>query len=242
MGQSQIFIKRFKVIVIPALVLLAGVTSHASTSDWGSSQPRWAAVEEGSTSRNQEKSNQYNASSAKRSNVSPFSPSSHNLSMELGQVFLMGDTGNQYANNLGLQVHYTYGVSEIFAFDASVGLSKHEAKDSNGLSDDKSLSMLMATAGLRTNLAWYDRIVPYINFGLGFYRPSYRLDAENSVSPVLFGIHVGPGIDLQLTRSLFFGTGLTFHDIFGARKNTINGPMNVGGTFTSFSLHAGVTF
>jgi hypothetical protein len=59
---------------------------------------------------------------------------------------------------------------------------------------------------------------------------------------VLFGVHLGPGVDLELTKQLFFGAALTFHDMFGTTRMTQAGEKEVGGTYTSFFLRAGVTF
>jgi hypothetical protein len=167
-------------------------------------------------------------------NISPFAPGSNNLALDLGQVFLMGDLGSNYENSIGSQLHYTYGVSDIFGFDSSIGYSDH----SNG-----KFSMLSVLTGLRTNLSWYDRVIPYITLGLGFYKPSYQLTPTSSLSPILFGIHLGPGVDLELSKQLFFGASITFHDIFGATKITPQGNLfDVGGTYTAFFVHIGVTF
>ncbi len=153
----------------------------------------------------------------------------------------MGDLGANYNDNIGGQIHYTYGVSNLFGFDTSLGYSEHS---------DGQFSMTTLLTGLRTNLAWYDKVVPYLVFGLGFYKPSYQVLVNNggvvtnsSVSPILFGVHLGPGIDLELTDQLFFGAALTFHDVFGSSRAAANGSqIDVGGTYTSFLLHAGVTF
>jgi hypothetical protein len=160
----------------------------------------------------------------------------------MGQVFLMGDLSSRYSDSIGARLHYTYGVSDIFGFDSSIGYSDHS---------DSKLSMITALTGLRVNLAWYDKVVPYVIGGLGFYRPNFQIPTgpngsdltTTSVSPLLFGIHLGPGVDLELTRNLFFGASLTFHDVFGSNKAMVEGkPIDVGGTYTSFLLHAGVTF
>jgi hypothetical protein len=174
-------------------------------------------------------------------NISPFAPGTNNISLEMGQVFLMGNFGSNFSDSIGEGVHYTYGVSDLFAFDSSMGYSTH----SNG-----EMSMFNATAGLRTNLTWYDKIVPYFAFGLGFYRPSMTvtsgsgsLAASDTVSPILFGVHVGPGVDLAISRNVFFGASLTFHDLFGSTQTTAMGtPVDVSGTYTTFFLHAGYTF
>jgi hypothetical protein len=159
----------------------------------------------------------------------------------MGQVFLMGNLGDKYADSIGTGVRYTYGVSDLFAFESGLGYSSHS---------DGKMSMMSLQAGLRTNLAWYDRVIPYLSFGMGFYRPSYDVGAmgltsnpSESVSPMLFGVHLGPGVDLEVTKQFFFGAALTFNEVFGNTQQLSNGKsFDVGGTYTSFFLHAGVTF
>jgi hypothetical protein len=174
---------------------------------------------------------------------SPYSPGTHNLALDVGQVFLMGDL-TRFPDTIGSQIHYTYGVSDIFGFDTSLGYSEHALGK---------YSMTSFLAGMRMNLSWYDRIIPYAVLGLGFYRPSYENPSGggsatspgdlSSVSAMLFGIHLGPGIDLELSRSLFFGAALTLHQMFGAVTTYSNGtPFFAGGTYTSFLLHADISF
>lgn len=227
-------------VALCLVILTSGSTASANPS-W-SREPSWA-----SSSQPAAAARKATLSRDDRYPVSPFSPGSQNIALDVGQVFLMGDLSSQYSDNIGSRLHYTYGVSEIFAFDASVGYSEHS---------DGKFSMATLLTGLRTNLSWYDRVIPYVTFGLGFYKPSYneyttttgnssaKLSAASgtSISPLLFGIHLGPGIDLEITDQLFFGAALTFHDVFGTQKNTPIGPLDVGGTFTSFLIHAGVTF
>jgi hypothetical protein len=125
-------------------------------------------------------------------------------------------------------------VSEIFGFDSSFGYSGHS---------DGKLSLSTLLTGLRTNLTWYDKVVPYAVVGLGFYKPSIQIDELSSVSPIVFGLHMGPGVNLQLTNQLYFGASLTFHDMFGSNEVLPNGKViSVDGTFTSFLLNAGVSF
>lgn len=172
------------------------------------------------------------------SELSPYSPGSNNVALDLGQVFLMGDLGNHYSDSIGGQLHYTYGVSDLFGFDGSLGYSSHS---------DGGFSMATALMGLRTNLSYYDRLIPYAIYGLGFYKPSYSYEnasntGQDSVSPILFGLHLGLGVDLEITHQIFFGAALTLHDVFGSEDQTPAGLISTGGTFASFLLHAGVTF
>lgn len=218
-------------MLLASAVLLHGALAQAASSSW-SNQPAWANTPASGSEASRKTYGAYRREQTYE--VSPFSPGSHNVALDVGQVFLMGDLAESYSNNIGSQLHYTYGVSDIFGFDSSLGYSSHA---------DGKFSMTSLITGLRTNLSWYDRVIPYVVFGLGFYKPSYRIDPTTSISPVLFGLHLGPGVDLQITKNLFFGTSLTFHDIFGDTKLTPDGKaIDVGGTYTSFFLHAGVTF
>ena len=184
--------------------------------------------------------------SSRNGAISPFSPGSHNLAVDLGQVFLIGEL-SQFSNNLGAQAHYTYGVSDLFGFQVSTGYSEHS---------DGEFSIFSLLTGMRVNLSWYDRMVPYLNFGLGFYYPSYPDKTSSSNNPsgekssdtahvggLLFGVHVGPGVSLEVSQNLFFGIGLTFHNIFSAKKYLNDGkPIDLGGNYLSFLLHLGATF
>jgi hypothetical protein len=219
------------------MVLAPSMSVAATNSSW-SSQPSWAAQDPAaaaSASHHSAKDKYYNNS------TSPFSPGSNNIALDVGQVFLMGDLSSKYNDSIGSQLHYTYGVSDLFGFDSSIGYSEHS---------DGKFSMMTALMGLRTNLAWYDKVVPYALFGMGFYKPSFQTSSGpngtgtvSSISPLLFGVHLGPGVDLELTRQIFFGAALTFHDVFGnTRMAANNQPIDVGGTYTTFFIHAGVTF
>jgi hypothetical protein len=212
-------------------------STGSNNSGWND-QPAWAVPSESTAPRKASKKD------SRYSDISPFTPGSNNFALDIGQVFLMGDLGNKYNDSIGAQLHYTYGVSDLFGFDVSAGYSGHS---------DGQFSMTTLLAGLRTNLSWYDKVIPYLVFGLGFYRPSYeeknppsgpgQAPTTTTLAPVLFGVHVGPGVDLELTKQMFFGASLTFHDVFGSSRNSLTGlSRDVGGTYASFLLHVGYTF
>lgn len=218
-----------EVVSLAIAMALLGEAASAAPSSW-SSNPSWASSSESPPpSRKIHRDTNYN--------LAPFTPGSNNLSLDVGQVFLMGDLSSNYSDSIGAKIHYTYGVSDMFGFDASFGHSSH---------NEGEYSMTSLLTGLRMNLSWYDKVIPYANFGLGFFKPSYEIADKTgltTMSPVLFGLHLGPGVNLELTRQLFFGASLTFHDVFGTRKTTSTGKiMEVDGTYTSFFLQAGVTF
>lgn len=175
------------------------------------------------------------------SGPSPFSPGSHNLAIDVGQMFLMGDLNTRYNDSLGLRLHYTYGVSDLFSFDSFLGYSEHS---------DAKFVLSYLTSGLRMNLSWYDKLIPYGILGLGFYRPSHvdqsmvikKKSFSQTISSVVFGIHTGGGVDLQLNQRVFFGVALTFHKLFNVERQFANGtPLSLGGTVSSFFVRGGFT-
>lgn len=221
--------------IVGLLLVMSSVCQASFDSNW--TRPTvWTPEEPGShrtTIRAREKI----------SDLSPYSPGSNNIALDLGQVFLIGDLA-RFSDSIGTQLHYTYGVSDLFSFDSTFSYSEHS---------DGKFSMTSLSAGMRMNMSWYDKVIPYLVFGLGFYRPSYKdwtlptsgpgSAPDASISAMLFGLHVGPGIDLEISKMVFFGAGLTFHSVFGTTKPLSNGtPLNVGGTYATFLLHAGVTF
>lgn len=238
-NNRQNFDKCVGVPFIKALSLLAfAFTCQISDASTGS---KWS-MPDSSSSDNSSSSSTYSRPPKAKSysatpDVSPFAPGSHNLALDMGQVFLMGDLGNKYEDSLGTQLHYTYGVSDLFGFDSSLGYSQHSGGQ---------FSMVSLLSGVRMNMSWYDKIIPYIVAGFGFYRPTYQDNTSTvpgSLSAVLFGIHMGPGIDLELSKNLFFGAALTYNNMFGTTMALANGSqLGVGGGYTTFLVHLGTSF
>jgi hypothetical protein len=218
-------------LVATLVLAVLGVVPPVLASGGWAAQPAWAS----STEPVKKKSRLLEESLT--SDVSPFSPGSNNLSLDVGQVFLMGDLADDFNDNIGGRLHYTYGVSDIFGFDATFGYSSHSSGK---------MSMTTLLTGMRMNLAWFDKVIPHLNFGLGFYRPRYDVivsGTRNPLSPILFGVHLGPGVSLELSRNAFFGASLTYHNIFSSQTILSDGsPFGVGGAYTTFFLNAGMTF
>lgn len=214
---------------------LSSLWAQTSLAAWGD-RPGWAQASASPAETQDAAPRRASAIRIRESRthrITPFSPESNNVSVAVGQIFLMGDLGT-YSDAIGGELHYSYGVSEMFAFNTRLGFSTHS---------DGQYSQTTFLTGLRANLAWIDKVIPYAALGLGFYKPRVRLEDTSAVSPVLFGMHLGPGVDLQLTDNLFFGSALTFHDIFGTDKKLASGKtLSIGGTYTTFLIHAGVTF
>lgn len=181
-----------------------------------------------------------NTSKKYSADLPPLSPGTHNLSIGVGQIFLMGNLSSGFENALGTQVHYTYGVSDMFSFESDFGYSSHSQ---NALASGGSFSLVNLDAGLRTNLVYFDQLVPFASLGLGFYRPSTTFANNATLSALLFGMNFGGGVDLLVSKKVFLGTRLSYHNMFNSSKVASDGALReVGGSFISFMVHAGVTF
>ncbi len=221
-------VKVAKFGVIPLIFTLFGVCSVVPSSH---SYPRNAS-NDSTFSRSQKESTSSKNQSESYSDRTPLSPGTHNLSVAVGQVFLLGDL-SRFENAIGPEVHYTYGVSDLFSFQSNFGYHSH----SSG-----ALSIWNLSAGLRANLAYFDSLVPFTKIGLGFYFPSYS-ENNATVSGLLFGMQLGTGIDLMISNSVFFGAQTTYNTMFDSSKKASDNSMrSLGGAFLSFMVHAGLTF
>ncbi len=166
----------------------------------------------------------------------PLSPGTHNLSLGIGEVFLTGGLSSKFDNAIGTQLQYTYGVSDLFSFESNLGFSSHSNSNNN-------LNMVQLLTGLRTNLIYFDQLVPFFSGGLGFYHPSLSYNNGQSANAILFGLNLGFGADLLLSDRIYFGTRLTMHDMFSSTTTASDGTsVSIGGTYLSFMVHAGFSF
>lgn len=232
------------------------LANASTTSSWSASEPQYQSVQPSSSRSSARSKRQEKTEPA----TLPFSPGSHNFGLQIGQVFLMGDLAKNSVDTLGYRLQYTYGVSELFGFNMTLGYSDHT----------NDLSILTFNSDVRINLSWYDRVVPYAALGLGFYNVNTtakdRYGNVVELSPMLFGLHITGGANLILTDDFFIGANLDIHNIFTSTK-TINATqpssavvssatssstlsnqtgetdsVKVGGTFTTFLFTAGMKF
>jgi opacity protein-like surface antigen len=221
---------------LPLSILLMATTAYSGS--WTDDDHSWKSASPyyyGDSTNPVAKDNYRNITSRKRSKVrsrelTPFSPDSNNISLDIGQNFLVG---SDFQDSIGMQGTYTYGVSRLFAFTSSLAYSSHS---------EGAYSKLALTAGPRLNLASFDRIIPYANAGLGFYRANRDLTTITSISGTMFGIHFGGGADLQLSSESFFGASLAYHQLFGTNKETSIGTIDLASNYLTFMAHVGYTF
>ncbi len=211
----------------------------ASRSNFSSTALESDSIRLTRSSRDSNRNESSQSSRKYNENLSPLAPGTHNLSVGVGQVFLMGNLSNGFENSLGTQVHYTYGVSDMFSFESDFGYSSH----SQNILSQGSFSLVNLNAGVRTNLVYFDQLVPFASLGLGFYRPSTTFSNASTLSALLFGMQFGGGVDLLVSKKVFLGTRLAYHNMFNSSKIGSDGALHeVGGSFISFMIHAGVTF
>jgi opacity protein-like surface antigen len=256
LNRKKITMKQIFAITLGLSTMLASlfIPSLADASSWGS----------GSRSNSYTPSDQARVqrsaptSYATKEPDHPFAPESHNVAFNLGQVFLTGDLGQKYADSIGFELQYTYGVSEIFALDASLGWSSHGVDPvKQPLNKTASLNMVSLRTGIRAHLSYFDKIIPYVGFGFGFYNISEDFGAatqgvslaptnnasNNSISALQFGMHVGPGVTLLLSKNMFFGSQITYSNIFTSTKEDNAGALRqVGGAYLGFMINGGMTF
>jgi hypothetical protein len=169
--------------------------------------------------------------------LSPFAPGTHNLSVGVGQVFLLGALSTSYENVIGPEVRYTYGVSDLFSFHSNFGYHSHSSRSA------ENLTIWNLSGGLRANLMYFDQLVPFATVGMGFYSPHYTYGNGSTASSLLFGMQLGTGIDLLISNTVFFGANIDYNTMFSATQKASDGTTrSLGGSFLSFMVHAGLTF
>lgn len=208
----------------------------ADTSSFGSTQNSYYFENEGvsqpktSSNRSIRKSKDY--SESRSAPKMPFSPDSHNLGIAVGQTFLMGGP-TQAGDALGFQGQYTYGVSRLLGFDSSLGRSSHRSGE---------YSITSVRGGARVHLGHYDQMVPYLQAGVGFFKPSLSNPNETTYTSILFGVYAGGGLDLRISDQFFFGAVGNINQVFGSQRVVANRSVNLGGSSLQFMGRVGYTF
>lgn len=234
---------KFNVLVSVAILSALALTSNGFAGSWTDDDTSWKTASPyyyGDNAAPVQKDNyekdSYRTQTTRRRpkvrerELHPFAPDSNNVSLDIGQNFLIG---SDYQDSIGMQGTYTYGVSRLLAFSSALSYSSHS---------DGAYSKLALTVGPRLNLASYDRIIPYVNCGLGFYHANRELTQTASLSGTMFGVNFGGGADLQLTKETFFGASLAYHELFGTKKDTSIGTIDIASNYLAFMAHVGYSF
>src|SRR6185437_8793963 len=97
MSMKLFRITSFIIMGISSFAMAMAASRAARASDDWNETPSWAAPTDDSYGVQHKYVNQ------KQLHLSPFSPGSHNLAIDLGQVFLMGDLSHNYSDAIGSQ-------------------------------------------------------------------------------------------------------------------------------------------
>src|SRR3989338_46314 len=84
---------------------------------------------------------------------------SHAAGLQFGQVWPAGKIGEGVDGSIAPGLFYEFSASQIFALQVNLTRSSHNDR----------LSVFTTAAGIRANLTFFDRLVPYAAGGVGLY-------------------------------------------------------------------------
>lgn len=189
-----------KHIVTPAAILLAGVSF---------AKPTIKSLTSSDTAKKVE--NEVEDVKSNPNRTIPGALKVHSVGIGLGQTFLTGDFEDNGDDKITWDLFYSYSASYSFDFIANAHYSKHKYKG-------RSVTLSSANFGIKGKVYQMDSFSPFVQAGLGFYQPKMRrIQADvltDSESKVVFGYHIGAGIDLDLNSRFKVGVLATLHNPF----------------------------
>ena len=158
----------------------------------------------------------------------------HSAGLQFGQVWPAGVIGQGVDGSIAPGVFYEFAASQIFAMQVNLLRSSHNDK----------LSIFSGTAGIRANLTFFDRLVPYAAAGVGLYFVDRKMDPPiRNVKTTNFGLNLGLGADLDLSDQFFMGLWLGLHNLFAAKTMTPAGiEQENSGRWSALFIRAGMRF
>jgi opacity protein-like surface antigen len=159
----------------------------------------------------------------------------HSVGFLIGEAWPSGQIGGNIDGAVAPGLFYEYAASDVFSLYASGMKSNH---------DDGQLKLLSTDLGFRANLVYYDKLTPFVDFGMGLYFVNKIVGVANeTASKTLFGMNLGLGADLDLSNRFFVGMMLSIHQMFsGATTLPVNGRTELSGRYAGFFLRGGVRF
>jgi hypothetical protein len=167
--------------------------------------------------------NARNASATSERSIAGFIDESltnvHSVGFGIGETYLSGDLGKYGESNITMDLLYSYAATESFDFVADLHRSSHEGKS-------KSATISGLSLGIRGKIFSYDSLGPYVQGGLGFYRPSWKSydpasqNLSTSETRTVFGWNIGMGTELRLNNHFSVGGLLAWHDPFDVKQSS----------------------
>jgi opacity protein-like surface antigen len=140
----------------------------------------------------------------------------HSIGIGLGQAFLLGDFGDNGEDKIAADLLYAYKASHSFDFYANFHTSSHKLRETKSTITGLAL-------GIRGRAYQFDAFAPFIVAGLGFYQPQVKRYVDQTLleseEKITFGVHVGGGADLQLSRRVSVGVMGHYHNPFDVQQD-----------------------
>ncbi len=171
--------------------------------------------------------------------VSPFGLgeiNKHSVGLGLGQTFLAGDFDRDGNDAITVDAFYDYSASHSFDMFANLHYSKHEFKN-------REVVLPGLALGIKGKFVQFDSFSPYVQGGLGFYRPKVKRIVDErlveSEGKITFGINLGAGVELRLNENFKFGLLASIHNPFDIKQEL---GTDIEGSYSKLLLTGFYTF
>lgn len=140
----------------------------------------------------------------------------HSLGLGIGQSFLQGDFEKHGDNRITWDLYYSYSASHSFDLVANFHSNTHKFRQ-------KKVRTTGLAFGIKAKVYQFDSFSPFGLAGLGFYSPKVVREVNGgelreSESKLVFGNHLGAGVDLNLNDKMTFGLLGHYHNPFDVKQ------------------------
>jgi hypothetical protein len=160
----------------------------------------------------------------------------HSVGFGLGQTFLAGDFDRDGTDSITLDAFYDYSASHSFDMYANLHYSKHDFQNREVILPGLAL-------GIKGKFVQFDSFSPYVQGGLGFYRPKVKRIVDNALveseGKVTFGLNLGAGVELRLNENFKFGILASLHNPFDIKQDL---GTDIEGSYSKLLLTGFYTF
>ncbi len=163
------------------------------------------------------------------------SNAAHAVGLGIGQILLMGDFAKYFDNSLGYNILYNYDASNLFGLLAVINYNSH-----SNATGTNTLKIMGFSPNIKVSLVNFDQLLLFGYTGFGLMKVSQTVGTIPA-DVTTFGLNMGFGAELTLASHMRFGTGLSFHNIFGKTDSstaTANSTgTSIGGTYLALFLN-----
>ncbi|MGB0453404.1 MAG: outer membrane beta-barrel protein [Bacteriovoracaceae bacterium] len=154
----------------------------------------------------------------------------HSVGVGVGQTFLNGDFEDNGEDKITGELYYNFKASHSFDFLANFHHSSHDFRTTE-------TTITGLAFAIKGKAYQFDNFSPYAFAGVGFYLPKIKrfLDGTltSSKEKLTFGINLGGGAELTLTKKVSVGLIVHYHNPFDVKQDI--GP-EVEGSYSKLLL------